>query len=174
MIAYEGQHTIHNMGGQLYWRTDKGAMEGINNGFALFSTEKLQAENQQTRFSLRFGLKGVQTYHIKRELLKVTADQFLVMNKGTEYGVRAEDLLDTTMLAFCYNEQFVSDFVTSVSQSEEQLLDNFNLYQSDVKSLEFPLHTLLMDDDIRETVTNIVQAKLLLWVRRSRRLLCFQ
>ena len=160
MIAYEGQHTIHKMGGQLYWRNSEGTMEGINNGFALFSTEKLEAENQETRFSVRFGIKGVQGYNINGELLKVTNDQFLVMNKGTQYGVRAEDGQDTTMLAFCYNEEFVSDFVTAVSHSEEQLLDSFDLYQSDVKSLEFPLHTLLMDEKIRPMVRDIVQAKL--------------
>ena len=160
MIAYGGQHTIHKTGGQLYWRNDQGAMEGINNGFALFSSQNLQAEHQQTRFSIRFGLKGKQAYRINDELLKVTPDQFLIMNKGTEYGVMAEDMEDITMLAFCYNEEFVSDFVTSSCKSDEQLLDNFNLYQSDVKNLEFPLHTQLVDERIQSTVSQIVQAKI--------------
>lgn len=160
MIAYEGQHTIHKMGGQLYWRNGEGTMEGINNGFALFSSENLEAEHQETRFSVRFGLKGVQRYKVNGELLKVTEDQFLVMNKGTQYNVRGEDSADTTMLAFCFNEQFVSDFVTSVLHTEEQLLDSFDLYQSDIKSLEFPLHTLLVDDQIRPMIANIVQARL--------------
>lgn len=160
MIAYEGQHTIHKMGGQLYWRNSQGTMEGINNGFALFSSEKLEAENQETRFSVRFGLKGVQQYKVNGELLKVTDDQFLVMNKGTQYGVSAEDNADITMLAFCFNEEFVSDFVTSISQTEVQLLDSFDLYKSDVKSLEFPLHTLLVGERIRPMVQDIVNAKM--------------
>lgn len=160
MIAYEGQHTIHKMGGQLYWRNDEGTMEGINNGFALFSSENLEAEYQETRFSVRFGLKGVQRYKVNGELLKVTGDQFLVMNRGTQYDISGEDNAETTMLAFCFNEQFVSDFVTSTLRNEEQLLDSFDLYQSDVKALEFPLHTLLVDDEIRHMITGIVQAKL--------------
>lgn len=160
MIAYKGQHTIHKTGGQLYWRNRSGAMEGINNGFALFSSENLEAEDQETRFSVRFGLKGVQGYKINGELLKVTEDQFMVMNKGTQYDLRAEDKCDTTMLAFCYNEQFISDFVTSVSRSEEQLLDSFDRYQSDVKTLEFPLHTLLVDDHVKPLIKDIVHAKL--------------
>lgn len=160
MIAYEGQHTIHKMGGQLYWRNGQGTMEGINNGFALFSTEKLEAENQETRFSVRFGLKGVQQYKVNGELLKVNDDQFLVMNRGTQYDVTAEDNADITMLAFCFNEEFVSDFVTSVSQTEVQLLDSFDLYKSDVKSLEFPLHTLLVGESIGPMVQGIVNAKM--------------
>ncbi|MCE7991303.1 MAG: helix-turn-helix transcriptional regulator [Roseivirga sp.] len=160
MIAYEGQHTIHKMGGQLYWRNGEGTMEGINNGFALFSSENLEAENQETRFSVRFGINGVQRYKVNGELLKVTDDQFLVMNKGTLYDVKGEDRADTTMLAFCFNEQFVSDFVTSVSRTDEQLLDSFDLYRSDLKSLEFPLHTLLVDEKIKPMICDIVQAKL--------------
>lgn len=160
MIAYQGQHTIHKQGGELYWRSAEGSMEGINNGFALFSSEGLQAEKQQTRFSVRFGLKGIQSYHINDEVLKVHEDQFMVMNRGTEYDVMAEDGRDTTMLAFCFNEVFVSDFVTASAESEEHLLDNFDHYLSTERSLEFPLHTLLVDEQVRRVISNIVQSKL--------------
>ena len=160
MIAYKGQHTIHKMGGQLYWRNDEGGMEGINNGFALFSSENLHATKQETRFSVRFGLEGIQSYKVNGDTLKVHQDQFLVMNKGTEYDVSAEDGRDTTMLAFCFNESFVSDFVTASSNSEERLLDNFDHYLSDERSLEFPLHTLLVDEEVRRVIDQIVQAKL--------------
>ena len=162
MIAYNGRHTIHHMGGQLYWRNSHGAMEGINNGFALFSSEGLQAHNQQTRFSVRLGLEGTQTYLINGETLKVNQDQFLVMNRGTEYDVLAEDGQETTMLAFCFNEGFVSDFVLNNSQSQMTLLDHHELYLEEGKELEFPLHTLLVDEQVKATINRVVKAKLAL------------
>ena len=76
MIAYKGQHTIHKMGGQIYWESDSGAIEGIDNGFALFSSKNLLGENQKTRFSIRFGLNGTQEYQIKDRVLQVNQQQF--------------------------------------------------------------------------------------------------
>ena len=161
MIAYNGQHTIHHLGGQLYWRNSQGGMEGINNGFALFTSENLNASHQKTRFSVRLGLKGIQNYRVNGETLKVNQDQFLVMNRGTEYDIHAEDNRDTTMLAFCFNEQFVSDFVTNYVHSQGELLDHCELYLDEEKGMEFPLHTLLVDDEVKTMVHNMVQAKLM-------------
>jgi len=162
MIAYNGQHTIHNMGGQLYWRNNEGGMEGINNGFALFSSENLQATSQKTRFSVRLGLKGIQNYRVNGETLKVNENQFLVMNKGTEYDIQAEDGQETTMLAFCFNESFLSDFVTTSSHGHGQLLDHFEHYLDEENGMEFPLHTMLVDDHVQAMVQQVVNAKMML------------
>lgn len=160
MITYQGQHTIHKIGGQLYWRGTQGEMEGIDNGFALFSSEGLEAYGQKTRFSVRFGLDGVQNYHINGETLKVNQEQFLVMNPGTEYDLNAEDNQDVTMMAFCFNESFVSDFVTTVANTQDHLLDNFDTYQCGDKRLEFPLHTLLVDEHVKPLVRDVIHAKM--------------
>lgn len=162
MIAYQGQHTVHKIGGQLYWKSSQGEMEGINNGFALFTTQHLKGENQKTRFSVRFSLKGVQQYHIDDQQMNVTRDQFLVMNKGTEYDITYVDDPETTMLAFCYNESFVSDFVNNLRQDSNFLLDNYDYCSPECDSLEFPLHTLQIDENTRAMVRGIVEAKLLL------------
>lgn len=162
MIAYKGQHTIHKMGGQIYWKSDKGAMEGINNGFALFSSENLLGENQKTRFSIRFGINGTQEYHIKDRILQVNQQQFLVMNAGTEYTVKAQNNESTTMLAFCYNEDFVRDFVNVHTSKQESLIDKNGIYDLIEESPEFPLHTLLVDQEVRPVIRDIVHAKLYL------------
>lgn len=162
MIAYKGQHTIHKMGGQIYWESDSGAIEGIDNGFALFSSKNLLGENQKTRFSIRFGLKGTQEYQIKDRVLQVNQQQFLVMNAGTEYNVKAQNGEDTTMLAFCFNEDFVSDFVSSHSSSDEDLIDRNGIYDLIETSPEFPLHTLLVDEEVKPVIRDIIHAKLYL------------
>ena len=162
MIAYKGQHTIHKMGGQIYWKSDKGAMEGINNGFALFSSENLLGENQKTRFSIRFGINGTQEYHIKDRILQVNQQQFLVMNAGTEYTVKAQNNESTTMLAFCYNEDFVRNFVNVHTSKQESLIDKNGIYDLIEESPEFPLHTLLVDQEVRPVIRDIVHAKLYL------------
>ena len=162
MIAYKGQHTIHKMGGQIYWESDSGAIEGIDNGFALFSSKNLLGENQKTRFSIRFGLNGTQEYQIKDRVLQVNQQQFLVMNAGTEYNVKAQNGEDTTMLAFCFNEDFVSDFVSSHSSSDEDLIDRNGIYDLIETSPEFPLHTLLVDEEVKPVIRDIIHAKLYL------------
>jgi AraC-like DNA-binding protein len=162
MIAYKGQHTIHKMGGQIYWESDSGAIEGIDNGFALFSSKNLLGENQRTRFSIRFGLNGTQEYQIKDRVLQVNQQQFLVMNAGTEYNVKAQNGEDTTMLAFCFNEDFVSDFVSSHSSSDEDLIDRNGIYDLIETSPEFPLHTLLVDEEVKPVIRDIIHAKLYL------------
>ncbi|MBO6910232.1 MAG: helix-turn-helix transcriptional regulator [Roseivirga sp.] len=162
MIAYKGQHTIHKMGGQIYWESDSGAIEGVDNGFALFSSKNLLGENQKTRFSIRFGLNGTQEYQIKDRVLQVNQQQFLVMNAGTEYNVKAQNGEDTTMLAFCFNEDFVSDFVSSHSSSDEDLIDRNGIYDLIETSPEFPLHTLLVDEEVKPVIRDIIHAKLYL------------
>lgn len=162
MIAYKGQHTIHKMGGQIYWKSDDGAIEGINNGFALFSSKQLFGENQKTRFSIRFGINGTQEYHIKDRILRVNQQQFLVMNADTEYSVKALNGEDITMLAFCFNENFVKDFVYAHSCSEEQLIDRDGIYDLIESSPEFPLHTLLVNEEVRPVIRDVVHAKLYL------------
>lgn len=162
MIAYKGQHTIHKMGGQIYWKSDNGAMEGIDNGFALFSSKNLIGEDQKTRFSIRFGLTGTQEYHINDRVLKVNQNQFLVMNAGTEYTVKCQNSEDTTMMAFCFNEDFVRDFVNVHTSRQESLIDENGLYSLMGESPEFPLHTLLVDEEIRPIIRDIVHAKLYL------------
>jgi len=150
------------MGGQIYWKSDNGAMEGINNGFALFSSENLLGENQKTRFSIRFGINGIQEYHIKDRVLQVNQQQFLVMNAGTEYTVKAQNDESTTMLAFCYNEDFVRDFVNVHASKQESLIDRNGIYDLIEHSPEFPLHTLLVDQEVRPVIRDIVHAKLYL------------
>lgn len=162
MIAYKGQHTIHKMGGQIYWKSDNGVMEGIDNGFALFSSKNLLGENQKTRFSIRFGINGTQEYHIKDRVLQVNSEQFLVMNAGTEYTVKARNDEDTTMLAFCYNEEFIKDFVNVNSNSEASLIDRNGIYDLIETSPEFPLHTLLVAEEVRPVIRDVVHAKLYL------------
>ena len=137
MIAYEGQHEILKMNGQLYWRDSHGAIEGIDNGYSLFNSTGLFGENHRTRLSVRFSLKGTQQYRIGDTKLNVDRTQFLVMNNGVQYDVKALDNADTTMLAFCFNEEFVSDFAHNLISNEEQLLDNFDLYNQDKKPLNF-------------------------------------
>lgn len=162
MIAYKGQHTIHKMGGHIYWNSEKGAMEGIDNGFALFSSENLLGENQKTRFSIRFGINGTQEYHINDRVLQVNQQQFLVMNAGTEYTVKAQNAESITMLAFCFNENFVRDFVNVHSSDEESLIDRNGIYDLIEESPEFPLHTLLVGQEIRPVIRDAVHAKMYL------------
>lgn len=159
MIAYKGQHTVHQRGGQIYWRAEHGEMQGINNGFALFSSQNLLGEDQKTRLSVRFGLKGTQEYHIDGAQLKVNESQFLVMNEETEYTVAAQNNEDITMLAFCFNEDFVTDFVNYHRNSSQNLLDEFGLYNLKGERPEFPLHTLLAHERIKESIQNILDVK---------------
>lgn len=162
MIAYKGQHTIHKMGGHIYWNSDRNAMEGIDNGFALFSSENLLGENQKTRFSIRFGINGTQEYHIKDRVLQVNQQQFLVMNAGTEYTVKAQNAESLTMLAFCFNDNFVRDFVNVHSTDEERLIDRNGIYNLIEESPEFPLHTLLVGQEIRPVIRDVIHAKMYL------------
>lgn len=162
MIAYKGQHTIHKMGGQIYWKSENGAMEGINNGFALFSSENLLGENQKTRFSIRFGINGTQEYHIKDKVLQVNPQQFLVMNAGTEYTVKAQNAESITMLAFCFNENFVRDFVNVHTSKQESLIDRNGIYDLIEESPEFPLHTLLVGQEVRPVIRDVIHAKMYL------------
>lgn len=156
MIAYQGQHTIHKKGGQIYWRAENEKIEGINNGYAHFSSQNLLGEDQKTRFSVRFGLKGTQLYHVNDAQLKVNRDQFLVMNHDTEYTVMSENGEDITMLAFCFNETFVRDFVAYHSQTTSGLLDHFGLYDLSQPLPEFPLHTLPISEQVRLGVNHII------------------
>ena len=162
MIAYKGQHTIHKMGGQIYWKSDNGEMEGINNGFALFSSSNLYGENQKTRFSVRFGISGTQEYLIEDKLLQVNQQQFLVMNAGTNYTVRAQNNEDVTMLAFCFNESFVKDFVNFHMNSEDELISQNGIYDLVGSVPEFPLHTFFVDEEVRPVIRDIIHAKLYL------------
>ncbi len=162
MIAYEGQHEILKMDGQLYWRDSHGAMEGIDNGFSLFKSQGLYGKDHRTRLSVRFGLEGIQQYTIEGTKLNVDHSQFLVMNPGAQYDIEALDGVDTTMLAFCFNEDFVSDFVHNLIRNEEHLLDNFDLYNEDNETLEFPLHTHLVDEHIKPLVRDVLHTKLYL------------
>ena len=91
-----------------------------------------------------------------------TGTSVLVMNHGAHYDVEALNKSNTTMLAFCFNEGFVSDFVHNLINDDESLLDNFDLYQSEVESLEFPLHTLLIDEHIKPMVRDVLHTKLYL------------
>lgn len=159
MIGYKGQHTVHQRGGQIYWRTEHGQMQGINNGFALFSSENLLGENQKTRLSVRFGVKGTQEYHIGGAHLKVNQSQFLVMNEETEYTIAAENNEDITMLAFCFNEDFVTDFVNYHRNTSQSLLDEFGIYDIKGERPEFPLHTLLVNERIEQNIQNILDVK---------------
>lgn len=159
MIGYKGQHIVHQRGGQIYWRAKHGEMEGINNGFALFSSENLFGENQKTRLSVRFGLKGTQEYHIGSAHLKVNQNQFLVMNEGTEYTIAAQNNEDVTALAFCFNEDFVSDFVSYHRNTSQTLLDEFGLYDLKGEKLEFPLHTLLVNENVQNNIQTVLEAK---------------
>lgn len=161
MIAYQGQHTVHKQGGQIYWRAEHGKIEGINNGYAHFSSKGLLGEHQKTRFSVRFGLKGTQLYQINDAQLRVNQDQFLVMNHETEYNVTSEYGEDVTMLAFCFNEDFVSDFIAYHQQSEDELLDHFGLYDLTQPLPEFPLHTLPVNDRLRFEVNRVIDKKLM-------------
>lgn len=162
MIAYGGQHTIHKRGGQIYWRAEHGEMEGIDNGFALFTSQNLLGEDQKTRFSIRFGLEGTQEYHIAGTQLRVNNDQFLVMNAGTEYTVKSADHEDVTMLAFCFNEGFISDFIQFHRSSVLNMLENHTLYTCKTDELEFPLHTLPFNGKVSELISRITYAKNLL------------
>ncbi len=162
MIAYEGQHQILKMDGQVHWRNGNGEMEGIDNGFSLFKSSGLYGRNHQTRLSVRFGLEGIQQYHIQGSKLNVDKTQFLVMNCGMQYDVCALDGEETTMLAFSFNEDFVSDFVHNLICNEEHLLDNFDLYNEERKTLEFPLHTHLVDEHFRPMLRDVLHAKMFL------------
>lgn len=159
MIAYKGQHTIHKRGGQIYWRAEHGEMEGIDNGFAFFTSRNLLGEDQKTRFSVRFGLEGTQEYHIENTQLKVNHNQFLVMNEGVEYTVNACDDEDVTMLAFCFNEDFVSDFIQFYRHSTPQLLEDHSLYRLEKNKVTFPLHTLQVNGHVNRLISRIVYAK---------------
>lgn len=159
MIGYKGQHTVHQRGGQIYWRAEHGQMQGINNGFALFSSENLLGENQKTRLSVRFGVKGTQEYHIGGAQLKVNQNQFLVMNEETEYTVAAQNNEDTTMLAFCFNEDFATDFVNYHRNTSQSLLDEFGIYDLKGERPKFPLHTLLAHEGIKQNIQNILDVK---------------
>ncbi|MBO3698303.1 AraC family transcriptional regulator [Roseivirga sp. E12] len=160
MIAYKGQHTIHRKGGQIYWRAEHGQIEGINNGYAHFTSKDLLGEDQKTRFSIRFGLKGTQLYHINDAQLRVNTDQFLVMNHETEYSVSSEYGEDTTMLAFCFNENFVKDFVSYHMRTQAGLLDGFGLYDLSDPLPEFPLHTLPITDKLRVAIEDAMGNKM--------------
>ncbi|HEY9117866.1 MAG TPA: AraC family transcriptional regulator [Roseivirga sp.] len=162
MIAYKGQHTIHKVGGQIYWKSQNGVMEGINNGFALFSSQNLIGEDQKTRFSVRFGIQGNQEYHIHDKLLKVNQQQFLVMNAGTEYHVKAQNNEDTTMLAFCFNENFVMDFVNSHSHGDDKLICQNGIYDLKGAIPEFPQHTILVNEEVKPVIRDIIHAKMYL------------
>ncbi len=156
MIAYQGRHTVHKRGGQIYWRSEQGQIEGINNGYAYFTSKGLLGADQKTRFSVRFGLKGTQLYHINDAQLRVNHEQFLVMNHETEYTVSSEYGEDTTMLAFCFNENFVQDFVNYHKQTEVGLLDQFGLYDLSRPLPEFPLHTLPMSMHLRSEINGLI------------------
>lgn len=160
MIAYKGQHTIHKMGGQLYWRTENGSMEGINNGFAYFSSQNLSAENQQTRFTIRFGLNGTQVYHLADSVVHVNSDQFFVMNEGTEYEISTLNNEDVTMLAFCFNERFVADFINCMCKSNSSLLDAGGLFECDNETFHFPEHSLVVDSELRGKINYLVEKQL--------------
>jgi len=162
MIAYEGQHEILKMNGQLYWQDSHGAMKGIDNGYTLFNSTGLFGKNHSTRLSVRFGLKGMQQYNVGGTKLNVDKTQFLVMNNGVQYDIEALDNADTTMLVFCFNESFVSDFVHNLICNESELLDNFDLFNQEKKSIEFPLHTQLIDEHIRPLVRDVLHAKMFL------------
>jgi len=160
MIAYKGQHTVHRKGGQIYWRAEHGQIEGINNGYAYFTSQGLLGEDQKTRFSVRFGMKGTQLYHINQSQLRVNTDQFLVMNHETEYSVASEHSEDITMLAFCFNENFVKDFVAYHKQTQAGLLDAFGLYDLTEPLPEFPLHTLPVTEEMRRRIEHAVGIKM--------------
>ncbi len=160
MIAYKGQHTVHRKGGQIYWRAEHGQIEGINNGYAHFTSQGLLGEEQKTRFSVRFGMKGTQLYHINQSQLRVNTDQFLVMNHETEYSVTSEYSEDITMLAFCFNENFVKDFVAYHKQTQVGLLDAFGLYDLTEPLPEFPLHTLPVTEELRRKIQHTVGYKM--------------
>ncbi|MFY0592854.1 helix-turn-helix domain-containing protein [Roseivirga sp.] len=159
MIGYQGQHTVHLKGGQIYWRAEHGEMQGINNGFALFSSKNLLGEHQKTRLSLRFGLKGTQQYHIEDAQLNVNRNQFLVMNEGTEYDVVSQNNEETTMLAFCFNENFVSDYVNFQQNTTDKLLDENGLYNLNGHTPEFPLHTLGVSEKLSSQIQSIINVK---------------
>ncbi|RKQ49775.1 AraC-like DNA-binding protein [Roseivirga pacifica] len=156
MIAYKGQHTIHKKGGQLYWRTENGSMEGINNGFAYFSSKNLSAENQQTRFTIRFGLDGTQVYEVNNQQVQVNSGQFFVMNEGTEYHLRALNNEDTTMLAFCFNEQFIADFIACKQKSNLSLLDSGGLFECTNSTFHFPEHSLVVDAGLKTCIEELM------------------
>ncbi|OEK00067.1 hypothetical protein BFP97_00410 [Roseivirga sp. 4D4] len=160
MIAYNGQHTVHRKGGQIYWRAEHGQIEGINNGYAHFTSQGLMGEDQKTRFSIRFGVKGTQLYHINQSQLRVNTDQFLVMNHETEYSVTSEHSEDATMLAFCFNENFVKDFVAYHKQTQAGLLDAFALYDLSKPLPEFPLHTLPVTEELRRRIEHMIGNKM--------------
>lgn len=160
MIAYQGQHTVHKKGGQIYWRAEHGQIEGINNGYAHFTSKDLLGVDQKTRFSVRFGLKGTQLYQINDAQLRVNTDQFLVMNHETEYSVTSEYGEDVTMLAFCFNEDFVRDFVSYHQHSQGGLLDHSGLYDLSQPLPEFSLHTLPMNDLLQKEINHIMGTQL--------------
>jgi len=116
----------------------------------------LLGEDQKTRFSIRFGIKGTQLYQIGNAQLRVNQEQFLVMNHETEYSVASEHCEDVTMLAFCFNENFVQDFVAYHRQGHSGLLDSSGLYDLSEPLPEFPLHTLPVTGELKKKIESMV------------------
>jgi len=97
---------------------------GSHNLVAIHQCRKDEVDIHTAPLSIKYTLRGTETYHCDKQALQVDPDRYLIINKSQEYSssINSSDL--TTSLCVFFADSFVGGVYNSLVNCHEALLDN--------------------------------------------------
>jgi AraC-like DNA-binding protein len=95
-----------------------------NNNTIWSDTTSHKQQTQHTNdFNIRFVFSGDEVYQIGRRQLTLYPDQFLILNKGTQYTSKIDSARPVESFSMGFDQAFLQDFSNSWQLNERKLLD---------------------------------------------------
>lgn len=94
-----------------------------NNTIWSDTTSHKQQTQHSNDFNIRFVFSGDEEYNIGRRKLTLYPDQFLTLNKGTQYTSKIDSSSPVESFSMGFTQTFLQDFTNSWQLNEHKLLD---------------------------------------------------
>ncbi|QKJ28907.1 AraC family transcriptional regulator [Mucilaginibacter mali] len=124
-----------------------------NNNTIWSDTTSHKQQTQYTNdFNIRFVFSGDEEYNIGRRKLTLYPDQFLILNKGTQYTSKIDSASPVESFSMGFDQGFLQDFTNSWQLNERKLLDRTS---SRVHEYDFSETLYPFKGDIRFNVQHL-------------------
>lgn len=124
-----------------------------NNNTIWSDTTSHKQQTQYTNdFNIRFVFSGDEEYNIGRRKLTLYPDQFLILNKGTQYTSKIDSANPVESFSMGFDQGFLQDFSNSWQLNERKLLDRTS---SRVHEYDFSETLYPFKGDIRFNVQHL-------------------